>query len=90
MLLLYTFSMRILPHHQDTGGFFIAVLHKKSGLPWQRKQKELTPGCRYFLPWEDVPDRVSLQLPGRDGVRDAIAIKLRLSIGTLYLTPFQS
>lgn len=49
--------MRILPHHQDTGGFFIAVLHKKSGLPWQRKQKELTPGCRYFLPWEDVPDR---------------------------------
>jgi tRNA (cytosine34-C5)-methyltransferase len=31
--------MRVLPHHQDTGGFFIAVLEKKDWLPWQRKQK---------------------------------------------------
>ena len=33
------FSMRVLPHHQDTGGFFIAVLEKKEWLPWQRKQR---------------------------------------------------
>jgi hypothetical protein len=26
---LLNLSLRILPHHQDTGGFFIAVLHKK-------------------------------------------------------------
>ena len=25
--------MRILPHHQDTGGFFIAVLEKSCHLP---------------------------------------------------------
>ena len=31
--------MRVLPHHQDTGGFFIAVMEKKDWLPWQRKQK---------------------------------------------------
>lgn len=31
--------MRVLPHHQDTGGFFIAVLEKREWLPWQRKQK---------------------------------------------------
>ena len=31
--------MRVLPHHQDTGGFFIAVVEKKDWLPWQRKQK---------------------------------------------------
>ena len=31
--------MRVLPHHQDSGGFFIAVLEKKDWLPWQRKQK---------------------------------------------------
>ena len=31
--------MHMLPHHQDTGGFFIAVLEKKDWLPWQRKQK---------------------------------------------------
>ncbi|XP_014674594.1 PREDICTED: tRNA (cytosine(34)-C(5))-methyltransferase-like [Priapulus caudatus] len=26
--------LRILPHHQDTGGFFVAVLQKNSRLPW--------------------------------------------------------
>lgn len=34
-------SMRVLPHHQDTGGFFIAVLEKKDWLPWQRKQRKI-------------------------------------------------
>ncbi|XP_064640882.1 RNA cytosine-C(5)-methyltransferase NSUN2-like [Lineus longissimus] len=28
--------MRVLPHHQNTGGFFIAVLTKKKHLPWQK------------------------------------------------------
>ena len=40
--------MRVYPHHQDTGGFFIAVLQKKSALPW-------TPGYRpkeKLLPWD--------------------------------------
>ena len=27
--------MRILPHHQDTGGFFVAVLEKVKTLPWE-------------------------------------------------------
>ena len=48
-------SMRVLPHHQDTGGFFIAVLEKKSLLPWEDPKT----GLRYYnwnkkLPWEDV------------------------------------
>ena len=29
--------MRILPHHQDTGGFFVAVLEKVAPLPWENK-----------------------------------------------------
>ncbi|XP_018317077.1 tRNA (cytosine(34)-C(5))-methyltransferase [Mycetomoellerius zeteki] len=29
--------MRILPHHQDTGGFFVAVLKKVKSLPWERE-----------------------------------------------------
>ncbi|KAF3427563.1 hypothetical protein E2986_07733 [Frieseomelitta varia] len=29
-------NMRILPHHQDTGGFFVAVLEKVDHLPWER------------------------------------------------------
>ena len=32
-------SCRILPHHQNTGGFFIAVFKKLDWLPWQRKQR---------------------------------------------------
>lgn len=32
--------MRVLPHHQDTGGFFIAVLQKQNWLPWQRERKQ--------------------------------------------------
>eukprot|EP00731_Ephydatia_muelleri_P026085 Em0018g185a len=31
--------VRVLPHHQDTGGFFISVLHKKDWLPWQNKMR---------------------------------------------------
>ncbi|KAG5326419.1 NSUN2 methyltransferase, partial [Pseudoatta argentina] len=29
--------MRILPHHQDTGGFFVAVLEKVKALPWEKE-----------------------------------------------------
>ncbi|XP_041970924.1 tRNA (cytosine(34)-C(5))-methyltransferase [Aricia agestis] len=32
--------IRILPHHQDTGGFFVAVLEKTSTLPWEKEQVE--------------------------------------------------
>jgi len=34
--------MRFLPHQQDTGGFFVAVLHKTKTLPWQKVKKERT------------------------------------------------
>lgn len=34
--------MRLLPHYQNTGGFFVGVLVKKSLLPWERKEKEET------------------------------------------------
>ncbi|XP_036422089.1 RNA cytosine C(5)-methyltransferase NSUN2 [Colossoma macropomum] len=33
--------MRILPHHQNTGGFFVAVLVKKAPMPWNRRQPKL-------------------------------------------------
>eukprot|EP00106_Octopus_bimaculoides_P022451 XP_014789893.1 PREDICTED: tRNA (cytosine(34)-C(5))-methyltransferase-like [Octopus bimaculoides] len=29
--------LRVLPHHQNTGGFFIAVMMKKQQLPWLRQ-----------------------------------------------------
>ncbi|CAH2231732.1 jg14312 [Pararge aegeria aegeria] len=30
--------IRILPHHQDTGGFFVAVFEKTAPLPWEKDQ----------------------------------------------------
>ncbi|KAG1701200.1 tRNA (cytosine(34)-C(5))-methyltransferase [Nymphon striatum] len=33
--------IRILPHHQDTGCFFVAVIEKKGSLPWQKVSTEL-------------------------------------------------
>ena len=35
-LVFFMKRIRILPHHQDTGGFFIAVLEKKQRLPWMK------------------------------------------------------
>ena len=32
--------IRLLPHHGDTGGFFVAVLEKTAPLPWQIDQKD--------------------------------------------------
>lgn len=29
--------MRVLPHHQNTGAFFIAVIEKRKQLPWEKK-----------------------------------------------------
>ncbi|XP_064452952.1 RNA cytosine C(5)-methyltransferase NSUN2 isoform X2 [Mirounga angustirostris] len=29
--------LRILPHHQNTGGFFVAVLVKKFSMPWNKR-----------------------------------------------------
>ncbi|EZA61105.1 hypothetical protein DMN91_005024 [Ooceraea biroi] len=34
--------MRILPHHQDTGGFFVAVLEKVKSLPWESEASALS------------------------------------------------
>ncbi|KAM3956824.1 tRNA (cytosine(34)-C(5))-methyltransferase Nsun2 [Aphomia sociella] len=31
--------IRILPHQQDTGGFFVAVFEKTALLPWEKEQK---------------------------------------------------
>uniref|UniRef100_A0A1Q3EZJ6 tRNA (cytosine(34)-C(5))-methyltransferase n=1 Tax=Culex tarsalis TaxID=7177 RepID=A0A1Q3EZJ6_CULTA len=36
--------IRVLPHHQNTGGFFIALLEKKRRLPWEDKQLENATG----------------------------------------------
>ncbi|KAK6629062.1 hypothetical protein RUM43_002879 [Polyplax serrata] len=34
------YCIRILPHHQDTGGFFIAAVEKTDLLPWESSKNE--------------------------------------------------
>ena len=46
--------MRIYPHQQDTGGFFIAVLEKKCPAPWENG-KRCSDNPR-LLPWESVSE----------------------------------
>uniref|UniRef100_A0A8C1SSQ3 tRNA (cytosine(34)-C(5))-methyltransferase n=1 Tax=Cyprinus carpio TaxID=7962 RepID=A0A8C1SSQ3_CYPCA len=47
--------MRILPHHQNTGGFFVAVLVKKAPMPWNRRYPKLQMGeCPADAPVEAV------------------------------------
>ncbi|KAK2117575.1 tRNA (cytosine(34)-C(5))-methyltransferase, partial [Saguinus oedipus] len=43
---------RILPHHQNTGGFFVAVLVKKSSMPWNKRQPKF-PVSGSFQPITD-------------------------------------
>lgn len=40
ILFFYIFSIRILPHLQNTGGFFVASIQKKSNLPWEKAAKK--------------------------------------------------
>jgi len=44
--------IRVYPHQQDTGGFFIAVLKKKSSLPWRSASKIQRMAHKKMLPWE--------------------------------------
>lgn len=35
--------IRIMPHHQNTGAFFVAVLAKKKEMPWTQREPEKNP-----------------------------------------------
>ena len=39
------YCMRLLPHHADTGGFFVAVLEKTDKLPWQKTTEDMNKYC---------------------------------------------
>lgn len=56
--------LRILPHHQNTGGFFVAVLIKKAPMPWNRRQPKVLRRAPAAVPdvkvvAEDVTEKTS-------------------------------
>lgn len=45
--------IRVMPHHQNTGGFFIALLEKKKPLPWETSEAETAEGVDSTTTQED-------------------------------------
>ena len=56
----------MLPHHQDTGGFFIAVLCKSDWLPWQRRPRDSEGATATSSSCEETAPRPSV-LEGEEG-----------------------
>uniref|UniRef100_A0A665UEP6 tRNA (cytosine(34)-C(5))-methyltransferase n=1 Tax=Echeneis naucrates TaxID=173247 RepID=A0A665UEP6_ECHNA len=52
--------MRILPHHQNTGGFFVAVLVKKAPMPWNKKYPKVPLSQTQIFNEEAAPKGASL------------------------------
>jgi len=61
--------MRIYPHLQNTGGFFIAVLEKKSELPWQKTKRAWK-----SLPWDESNTKITKE-EEKKGVENAVLPK---------------
>ncbi|XP_063779006.1 RNA cytosine C(5)-methyltransferase NSUN2 [Pseudophryne corroboree] len=51
--------LRILPHHQNTGGFFVAVLIKKAPMPWNKRQPKLQRRPPASVPVAEVVENIT-------------------------------
>ena len=59
--------MRILPHHQDTGGFFVAVLEKVKPLPWEHLLSDEL----------DIPDSITAESKTNENENENVEDKKR-------------
>ncbi|XP_077789553.1 RNA cytosine C(5)-methyltransferase NSUN2 isoform X2 [Podarcis muralis] len=65
---------RILPHHQNTGGFFVAVLIKKSPMPWNKRQPKL----QHRLPEKTISTvSVSAEQGSLETAEDHVAVEAK-------------
>jgi hypothetical protein len=63
--------LRILPHHQNTGGFFIAVLHKKDKLPVNAKPMRTPASASSSTPAQDTKPAQDTTQPAQDTTQPA-------------------
>lgn len=56
--------IRVLPHHQNTGGFFIALLEKKKPLPWETTDAAEAPKEAASKKEDSEPPRKKLKYRG--------------------------
>lgn len=70
-LIVFLFvSIRVLPHQQNTGGFFVAVLQKTAPLPWEASAKAAVKA-------EETPeaDAVKVKMEDEETPEDKEAVK---------------
>ena len=63
------YCMRLLPHHADTGGFFVAVLEKVDKLPWQKTTEDMNKYCpapNYDVNGEGPPAKKKPKVSARE------------------------
>ncbi|XP_071490543.1 RNA cytosine-C(5)-methyltransferase NSUN2-like [Diadema antillarum] len=74
--------VRILPHHQDTGGFFVAVLRKTKPLPWMKQDKSAAQGVtEEKKPDADMRDDSNETAEKASQGEDAVAVAAKASAG---------
>ena len=44
------FCLRMLPHHNNDGGFFAALLKKVKPLPWEKEHRTVNRFSQFFFP----------------------------------------
>ncbi|XP_051872485.1 RNA cytosine C(5)-methyltransferase NSUN2 [Pristis pectinata] len=59
--------IRILPHHQNTGGFFVAVLEKRAPMPWNKREPKLRLKAAAVNPLVESADEKSAAVDETDG-----------------------
>uniref|UniRef100_A0A8C1ABS8 tRNA (cytosine(34)-C(5))-methyltransferase n=1 Tax=Cyprinus carpio carpio TaxID=630221 RepID=A0A8C1ABS8_CYPCA len=69
--------MRILPHHQNTGGFFVAVLVKKAPMPWNRRYPKGESPAEGNPSVPDTPDLLEVK---KDDVFAVLHIDMKCSV----------
>ena len=62
-LLLITTSMRLLPYHQNTGGFFVAVFEKKPNEVIEAAVKSIDRSQRVLVPAKRKPEETTEDTP---------------------------
>lgn len=67
---MFIFSIRVLPHQQNTGGFFVAALKKVGPLPWEKAVK-------VEVKTEEVTEENKAENPAPDSGRRSPARKKR-------------
>uniref|UniRef100_A0A673IJ11 tRNA (cytosine(34)-C(5))-methyltransferase n=1 Tax=Sinocyclocheilus rhinocerous TaxID=307959 RepID=A0A673IJ11_9TELE len=79
--------MRILPHHQNTGGFFVAVLVKKAPMPWNRRYPKGETPAEGNPSVPDTPDPSEVKKDNVCGFSSVTVLHIDMKCSVCYSPP---